>query len=106
VGGRFHGNPYITDTVYLSFRRSRVDYKPETTSLFNNSGFEYTIDLNSKTFTPLRHYFSVDKKWPLEDREIALAVGFVWESAAEYSGQLAIGRSNSFQFLLRPNIEL
>jgi hypothetical protein len=107
VGGKFHGNPYITDTVYLSFRRSRVDYQPETTSPFNNSGFEYTIDLNSKTFTPLRHYFYVEKKWPIEGRKIALAlaVGFVWESASEYTGPLAIGQSNSFQFLLRPNIE-
>ena len=107
VGGKFHGNPYITDIVYLSFRRSRVDYQPESASLLNNSGFEYTIDMNSKTFTPLRHYFYVDKKWPIENKKIALAlaVGFVWESAGEYSGPLKIGQNTGFQFLLRPNIE-
>jgi len=83
VGAKVHGNPDITDIIYLGFRRSRVDYKPEGSSLFNNSGFEYTFDMDRRTFRSIRHYFFVDKKWPLENRQIAfsLATGFVWESA-------------------------
>jgi hypothetical protein len=107
IGAKLHGNPDITDIFYLSFRRSRLDYKPESKSLFNNSGFEYTIDLDRKTYTPMRHYFSVDKKWPLENKKMAfaLAVGFIQESAGKYKGSLDTGEGKNFQFLLQPNIE-
>lgn len=107
VGAKFHENPYITDMFYLSFRRSRLDYRPVGDSLLNNSGFEYTVDLNRDTFTPIRHYFSLDKKWPIESRKIAftLATGFIWEAAGKYTGPLATGQGAGYQFLLRPNIE-
>lgn len=107
VGTKLHANPFITDIVYLSFRRSRLDYKPRESSILNNSGFEYTIDMDRNTFTPMRHYFYVDKKWPIEKKQIAfaLAAGFVWESAGKYTGPLAAGQGTNFQFLLRPNIE-
>lgn len=108
IGAKLHDNPYITDTLYLSFRRSRVDYKQETSYLLNNSGFEYTVDINRKTLTPLRHYFSVDKKWPFENKHaaFALATGFIWESAGKYTGPLAAtGQGTNVQFILRPNIE-
>jgi hypothetical protein len=39
IGAKLHGNPDITDIIYLSFRRSRVDYKSGD-PLFNNSGFK------------------------------------------------------------------
>jgi hypothetical protein len=108
IGAKLHGNPDITDIIYLSARRSRVDYKPKEHSLFNNSGFEYTFDMDSRTFSAIRHYFFVDKKWPLQGRQIALslALGFVWESAKKYTGALAPeGGKDNFQFILRPNIE-
>ena len=108
VGAKLHGNGDITDIYYLSFRRSRLDYRPERDTIFNNSGFEYTVDLKKNSFTPIRHYFFVEKKWPLEGKKMAfsLATGFVWESADKYSGELATGRdSSSTQVILRPNIE-
>lgn len=108
IGAKTHGNPDITDVIYLGFRRSRVDYKQEGSSLLNNSGFEYTFDMDRRSFKSIRHYFFVDKKWPIENRQIAfsLATGFVWESKRKYSGALSAGRENDdFQFILRPNIE-
>ena len=108
VGAKLHGNPDITNIIYLSVRRSRVDYKPVEYSIFHNSGAEYTYDMDRHNFNAIRHYFFVDKKWPLQDKQIAfsLALGFVWESAKKYSGALAAGRDKSdFQFLFRPNIE-
>ena len=108
IGSKLHGNPDITDIIYLGFRRSRVDYKPEGLSLFNNSGFEYTFDMDRRGFRSIRHYFFVDKKWPLENKQIAfsLAAGFVWESARKYTGALAAGgEKDDFQFIFRPNIE-
>jgi hypothetical protein len=107
-GAKLHGNPDITDIYYLSFRRSRLDYRPKDSSIFNNSGFEYTMDLERGTFTPIRHYFYVDKKWPFENKKMAfaLATGFVWESAKKYTGALAADHSGSqTQIILRPNIE-
>jgi hypothetical protein len=106
IGAKLHDNPNITDTVYLSVRRSRVDYKPEGSSLFNNSGFEYTYDMDRRNLQAIRHYFYVDKKWPIENKQMAysLAAGFVWESSHKYSGDLATQGSN-LQFILRPNIE-
>ncbi len=107
IGAKLHSNPNITETIYLTVRRSKIDYKPEGSSLFNNSGFEYTYDMDRRTFSAIRHYFFVDKKWPLTDRRMALslALGFVWESARKYTGELATGRGNDLQVLLRPNIE-
>jgi hypothetical protein len=107
-GAKLHGNRDITDIYYLSFRRSRLDYRPKNDSLFNNSGFEYTVDFERGTFTPIRHYFFVDKKWPLENKKMAfsLATGFIWESPKKYSGDLATDHSGSqTQIILRPNIE-
>ncbi len=108
IGAKLHQNPNITDIIYLSFRRSRVDYIPEDSSIFNNSGFEYTFDMDRRTFDSIRHYFFVDKKWPLEDSKmvLSLALGFVWESNKKYTGALSTGREqDDFQFILRPNIE-
>jgi hypothetical protein len=106
IGTKHHGNPDITDIIYVSFRRSRVDYKFEGDSFFNNSGFEYSLDMQQRTLSAIRHYFFVDKKWPIENKQIALslAVGFVWESAKKYTGALATGKDD-FQVILRPNIE-
>lgn len=108
VGAKVHENPGITDIIYLSVRRSRVDYRDEELPLFRNSGFEYTYDMDRRNFSAIRHYFFVDKKWPLQRRQIAfsLALGFVWESEKKYTGALAAGREKSdFQLLFRPNIE-
>jgi len=76
--------------------------------LLNNSGFEYTFDMDRRTLSSIRHYFLVDKKWPFRDRQMAfsLALGFVWESAKKYTGALAAGRDrDDFQLIFRPNLE-
>jgi hypothetical protein len=108
IGAKIHDNHDITDILYLSFRRSRVDYLSEEYSLFHNSGFEYAYDMGRRNFSAIRHYFFIDKKWPMQNSKTAfsLALGFVWESAKKYTGALAdgSGRSN-FQFIFRPNIE-
>jgi len=108
IGAKVHDNPYITDIVYFRMRRSRLDYKPSGPSLFNNSGFEYFIDLDRRSLNAIRQILTVDKKWPFKNNKMAfsLAVGFVWESAKKYTGPLAAGRDrDDFQVILRPNIE-
>jgi hypothetical protein len=104
VGVKLHDNAHITDTAYLGLRRSRVDYR-EGPMLVANSGVEYRFDL-SLDGKPVRHFFLVDKKWPLGKGRLALGigVGLLWESGAAYRGPLAARPGARLQALLRPNI--
>jgi hypothetical protein len=113
-GAKFHGNPYIADSFYIGFRRSRTDFKEGSGANFwlHNSGFEYVSDFSQKKLEPLRHYFVVDKKFPAKNSRVAftLGLGFVWTADKKYSGPLANSyrggkKPNSFQFILQPNLE-
>ncbi len=113
-GMKFHGNRYIADAFYVGFRRSRTDFKENGTDNFwlHNSGFEYVSDFSQKKLEPIRHYLVVDKKFPAKNSRIAftLGLGFVWTADKKYSGPLSSSAAgtrtpNSFQFILRPNLE-
>ncbi|HNW43386.1 MAG TPA: hypothetical protein PKI19_02710 [Elusimicrobiales bacterium] len=113
-GAKFHENRYIADSFFVGFRRSRTDFKSEgkTNFLLNNSGFEYTSDFSQKKLEPIRHLLVVDKKFPMKNSRMAftLGLGFVWTADKKYSGPLsnasgAINTTNTFQFILRPNLE-
>ena len=104
VGLKLHGNPDVTDTLYLGLRRSRVDYQ-EGPPLLANSGVEYRFDL-SLHGRPVRQLLLVDKKWPLGRGRLALVLGagLLWESGRAYRGALADRQGAGLQFLLRPNL--
>lgn len=106
VGTKIHDHPDITDAVYISLRRSRLDFDAPAESILKNSGFEYTFSATEGTFKPISHYFSVDKKWPIKDRKLAfsLVLGFVWETDRKYTGGLSRNKSSDFQLFIRPNI--
>lgn len=108
IGGKFHGNSEIADVIYLSLRRSRVDFRASAFSLFHNTGFEYTYAMDSRTLDSVQHTFFVSKKWPSKKLEAAFAldVGFIWESNRKYSGSLREQEDGGkFTVILRPNIE-
>src|SRR3989339_621385 len=44
--------------------------------------------MDTKTFSPVRHYLVVDKKWTIKDKKLgfSFAVGFVWQGAEKYTG--------------------
>ncbi len=113
-GAKFHENRYIADSFYIGFRRSRTDFKESASNNFwlHNSGFEYVSDFSQKTLEPIRHYLVVDKKFPMKNSRMAftLGLGFVWTADKKYSGPLSesaagVKTPNSFQFILRPNLE-
>ena len=113
-GMKFHGNRYIADSFHIGFRRSRTDFKENGRSSFwlHNSGFEYVSDFSQKKLEPIRHYLVVDKKFPAKNSRVAftLGLGFVWTADKKYSGPLSSSVSgtrtpNSFQFILRPDLE-
>jgi hypothetical protein len=103
-GLKLHDSPWITDTAFLALRRSRVDYEGGSW-LVANSGIEYRFDM-SLGGQALRHFFLVDKKWPLGHGTLALVlgVGLLWESPDAYSGVLATPTGSGLQLLLRPNV--
>jgi len=111
-GMKFHENRYISDSFFLGFRRSRTDFKEKGSFWLNNSGFEYTSDFSQEKLEPIRHYLVVDKKFPAKRSRMAftLGLGFVWTADKKYSGPLSSSAAgtktpNSFQFILRPNLE-
>jgi len=112
-GAKFHENRCIADSFFIGFRRSRTDFKERGGSFWlHNSGFEYVSDFSQKKLEPLRHYLVLDKKFPMKSSRMAftLGLGFVWTADKKYSGPLADSpagtkKANSFQFILRPNLE-
>ncbi len=104
AGVKLHDNPLITDTAFLGLRRSRVDYQDGSPWL-GNSGVEYRFDA-SLSGRPLRHFFLVDKKWPLGKGRAALVLGLglLWEAGGAYTGALAERSGEALQLLVRPNV--
>jgi hypothetical protein len=103
VGAKLHSNPDVVDTAYLGIRRSRVDYD-DAHWLIANSGVEYRFDA-ALDGTPLRHYFIVDKKWPLRKIAPSIALGVLYEQGRSYRGALAADTPERVQVLIRPNVE-
>lgn len=107
IGGKLHENTEIRNILYLSVRRSRIDYEASPVVILKNSGFEYTVDVSTKNYDVMRHYFFVDKKWPWKriGTAFSIALGFVWENDQKYSGSLKEKeKREDFQIILRPNI--
>jgi hypothetical protein len=106
-GAKIHTHPEISDVLYLSTRRSRTDYEGSVWSLLQNSGFEYTVSFDAKTFNMVENIFYVSKKWPATKLvTLSLDVGFIINSHKKYSGSLKTQEDdNDFTLLFRPNIE-
>ncbi len=108
AGGKFHSNSEIADIIYLSLRRSRVDFESSAFSIFHNSGFEYTYEMDSRTLDSIQHTFIVSKKWPWKRFKAAFALdlGFIFQTKKKYSGSLREEENGEeFTVILRPNIE-
>jgi len=105
IGMKFHEKNWIKDSIFLGFRRSRTDFKKKG-HWFENCGFEITSYFSKDKFEPISHYFLIEKKFPSEKKRYAISIGagFVWDSNKKYTNQI-INSKNTFQFILRPNIE-
>jgi len=106
-GIKMHRHPDIRDVFYLSLRRSRIDYEGSVWSLFQNSGFEYTISFAADTFAVVENIFYVNKKWPMKKfAAFSLDLGFILNNSNKYSGELSNQKDEgNFTILFRPNIE-
>ncbi len=107
VGAKIHDNPDISNTAYLGFRRSNLDFGAAFLSFLDNSSVDFRWDFSMKDGTPLRQEYTVGKKIPIPKWHVALKldVGFIWENPAIYSGRLHDSGSQRVIAVIRPNIE-
>jgi hypothetical protein len=83
---------YMDIDLILGFTRTPIPYLGE----------------DRRTLSAIPHSFSLDKKWPVENNQMAFALtaGFAAESKRNIPARSPAGRDkNDFQFILRPNIE-
>jgi len=105
-GFKFHSRNYIKDEFFIGIKRQRTDYKPAG-FWYENCGVELTSSFSQDNLKPIRHLFIVDKKIPLKNKRASFSIGagFIWDSYKKYSDDYGYKNRDSFQFLLRPNIE-
>ncbi len=108
IGMKLHQNPEITDTVYLGFRRSRLDFVSDALSFLNNSAFEYTSKFSKDTFEAIGHEFYFEKKFPISlwGKKLGLnfGLGYIYQGPNKYSGSLKQTVERD-QIIIRPNIQ-
>ncbi|HBA72933.1 MAG: hypothetical protein A2X82_19925 [Geobacteraceae bacterium GWC2_55_20] len=107
LGSKIHENQDISNTLYIGFRRSNLDFTADFLSFMNNGSIDFRWDFSAKDGRLLRQEYVIGKKFPIKDWHLALRldVGVIWEDPAKYKGVL---RDNDFQSVtavLRPNIE-
>ena len=107
VGAKTHENPDISNTVYLGFRRSDLDFNSAFLSFLDNSSIDFRWDFSIKDGRPLRQEYTIGKKFPISKWRVAmrLDVGFIWEDPATYSGRLHDTDHQAIMAVIRPNIE-
>jgi hypothetical protein len=107
IGSKIHDNPDISDSVYLGFRRSNLDFSAAILSFLDNSSIDFRWDFSVKDGRPLRQEYTIGKTIPIPRWHVAmkLDVGFIWEDPANYRGKLHDTNYQSVVAVIRPNIE-
>lgn len=107
LGAKVHEHPDITNTIYLGFRRSNLDFNADFLSFLNNSAIDFRWDFSAKDGRPIRQEYVVGKKYPIARWHMALKldVGLIWEDPARYTGRLRDTDFQSVSAVFRPNIE-
>lgn len=106
VGSKLHDNPNISNTVYLGFRRSNLDFKANPIEFLRNSTIDFRWDIGIRDGALIRQEYVVGKKFPIKSWGAAfkLDVGFIWEDPSRYTGPLRDNDFQNFTVVLRPNI--
>lgn len=110
VGGKFHANREVTDTLYFGIRRDRIDYEKTALSALLSSGLMYRADFRSGDLKAISHFLLLEKNYPFvyQARKLtfSMGVGYQWLSEEKYTGSLAARRLRpEARFLLRPNVK-
>lgn len=106
VGAKVHDNPNISNTVYVGFRRSNLDFRVNPFDFLRNTTFDVRWDVGTKRGGLLRQEYVLGKKYPIKAWGVALKldVGLIWEDPDRYTGSLRDTNASNFSVVLRPNI--
>jgi len=106
-GGKFNGNPDITDVFYFSIHRSNLDYRAPFLNWLKNSALDIKVQFSQNGGQVVREEFIIGKKYPIEGKKYSatLDMGFVWESPDEYIGTLRDSSKSFLTLLIRPSVE-
>ncbi len=107
LGSKIHGNPNIADIIYLGLRRSNLDFNSSALSWLKNSSFDFRWDLGINGGGVIRQEYTIGKKLPLKEYNLALKFDFgvIWENSRSYSGELRALDQNALTLVFRPNIQ-
>ncbi|MCP4138053.1 MAG: hypothetical protein GY754_44225 [bacterium] len=116
LGAKFHFNDEIKDALYLSIKRSRIDFVDEDINflwkfLTRNSEQEFRIDFHLQEFYKgkvTRYHFLFGKKFPIDDGTVTLSLGFgvIKIMSSGYTGTLEQQINDRWSFMIRPNIHI
>ncbi len=115
LGYKGHNNDEIRDKLYISFKRTRIDYVDHDINflwkfLFHNSELETRVDFDLKRVQKgktVRYFFLFGKKFVLgENVTLSVGVGALKTKASGYSGSLEREVDDQWQLLVRPNLHI
>ncbi len=113
LGYKGHYNNEIRDKLYISFKRTRIDYVYHDVNflwkfLFHNSELETRIDFDVRKIRKgktVRYFFLFGKKFVLgEGVSLSVGVGALKTKASGYTGSLERQVNDQWQLLFRPNL--
>ena len=108
VGGRFHRNAEIADTLYLGISRSSLDFNAPALSWLKNTKINVLTELLQDTGKFSRQEIIFSKKLPTQSNWMAawqIEFGAIYDTQTKYSGALGRVTESGITFILRPNIE-
>ena len=108
LGGRFHGNREIADTMYLGISRSSLDFNAPALSWLKNTKINLLTELLQGSGKFSRQELIFSKKLPTQSQWMAawqIEFGATYDAQTKYSGSLSGQAERGTTFILRPNIE-
>lgn len=106
VGAKLHENPGIADIVYLSFRRSSIDFDGPLLSWLSNSNMTVKTEFTQHGMSFARQELTFGKNFPIKKWGVTLGVDFgaIYEKDRKYLGALLTPTEDNFTIVFRPNI--
>jgi hypothetical protein len=105
VGGKWHKNPSIADSIYMGIRRDHFDIKQEWLSFLENSGVDLFFEFNQAKFAPTQQRILFHKNIPLENSKniFTFTLGLIRTTERRYQSPLA--EDTDLQLVITPSIK-
>jgi len=108
VGTKVHQNQDFTNSLFISAKRSSIDYKKSDWSFIYNTAFYFSLAVRTDTYKLTEAEFIAEKKWPLslsQKISFGLSIGYLFNTGDKYKGALKEEGIVKHQLILRPNFK-